>query len=268
MSTIATSGRVRAHLQQQLVGVPGLADDLEAAVLEQAARCPRAGGRSRRRGRRACAPSPSASTSSCGSRSTPQRREVKRQAGRDELEDPLGPRQAAQLVLAEVAQLGVAARARRRCRPTRGSARRARPRRCAPPGGRRRRSTSPPRAPACPVWMPIRTRISRRSRARCCAETAAATACSGCSNAAKSSSPRQSTSLPAGLGDRGRGPRCGTRSSTPRYSSPSRWTRPVESSMSLKRSVTTPLGNEFPVNPATSLCRARLPDTSCRSEAG
>src|SRR5215207_30982 len=39
--------------------------------------------------------------------------------------------------------------------------------------------------------------------------------------------------------------------------SPRRWTSPVESSMSAKRSVTTPLGNDRPVNPPTSLCGVR-----------
>ena len=105
-----------------------------------------------------------------------ERRKVKRQARDDELEDPLGRREAAQLVLAEVAQLGVAVE--------RGAGR-LREQNLAPVTGladaRRAVDVDPEvvalrSSGALPVWMPIRTRIAVDSRVRAAIDSAAATA--------------------------------------------------------------------------------------------
>src|SRR3954451_3721248 len=108
-----------------------------------------------------------------------------------------------------------------------------------------------PASAGFPVWMPMRA-FAGPPCSCFCAATAAATARSARSKAAKSSSARQSTSCPPASATAAR--------ITARYSSrtwmywsPSRWTRAVESSMSTKRSVTTPLGNGAPVNPRPSL---------------
>ena len=75
MSTIATSGLCIADVAQEVVGVAGLCDDLEARVRRAGARSPRAAGPSRRRARRST-PAPSVETCSgaAGSRAAGRRR--------------------------------------------------------------------------------------------------------------------------------------------------------------------------------------------------
>ena len=90
---------VRAHLQHQLVRVAGLPDDVEAAVLEQPrdplAQQDRVVGEDDAHLARFL-------------RLDPERRELLGEAGRDDLEEPLGLGQPVQLVLAEVLQLDAA----------------------------------------------------------------------------------------------------------------------------------------------------------------
>ena len=140
-------------------------------------------------------------SSTDGSLSTPQRREVGAEPGREELEDPLRAGQAAQLVLAEVAQLGGLRERVRGVRRRAGSGRRARPRRSAPRGARRRRSTCRrrPTARRCGCRSGragARRRATRSSPSECCAATAARPRRPGSAKPANSSSPRQSTSWP------------------------------------------------------------------------
>ena len=190
---IATSGLYERDLQEQLVGVARLADDLEAAVLEQAgdALAEEDGVLGENDSRHARV-SVSSTLGRVRQRAAAGSR---REARDDELVDPLGPRKAAQAMLAEVAQLGhLARRAAAPVSAERGSARRGRPRRSAPRGARRRRSTSLPRAPACPCGCPC-------GRASLCGDAAVPRPppprpVRGSSNATNSSSARQSTSMP------------------------------------------------------------------------
>jgi hypothetical protein len=82
-------GVVGADLQQQLLGVAGLADDLEAAVLEQAWRSPRAERTESSARTTRVVPSRSASAVP-GVTIDSKRREVKRQARARRAGDPLG----------------------------------------------------------------------------------------------------------------------------------------------------------------------------------
>ena len=75
-----------------------------------------------------------------------QRRELRGEAGRDDLEEPLGLVEAVQRVLAEVAQLDAAAERRARRLGDEHLAAVARLRRFAPPGARRGRRSRRPRA--------------------------------------------------------------------------------------------------------------------------
>ena len=160
-----------------------------------AARCPREGGRSPRRARRAAA-----ARSPRPAHLEPRPREVKRETRRDELVEPLGLVDPGQRVDAEVARLRLGAQ-RCRARLPRAAPGRRDPRcRSARRGGRRSRRSAPSTLAARRCGGPC-ARAPRRPRPalggeRALRGAAARTAAPASANAAKNSSPRQSTSVP------------------------------------------------------------------------
>ena len=242
--------RVGAHLQHQLVGVAGLADDLEAAVLEQPrdALAQQDGvlGEDDAQARF----SGSSPTTSPGSRSSAERREVKLEPGATSCRIRSGSGEAAQLVR----RRGRAPPARRRaqpaCRPRRGSGRRDRRRRSGPPGARRRRSTSSPASAGLPVWMPMRGLDDGAAPAASAPRRPRATALLGAVEGGEELVARGSRPRGRRPPRPRRGPRPRYSSSTWMYPSPSRWTRPVESSMSDEEERDDAAGKRCPGQPA------------------
>ena len=219
MSTIATSGRVGAHLQQQLVGVAGLADDLEAGVLEQ----PRD---ALAQQHRVVGEHDAQLLLRLAPRRRPQRRVRVGEAGCERA----GGSARARAGRAAGARRGRATRRSppaARAPPARGApVRRARPRRSARRGARRPRRSRRPRASARRCGCRSARAPDRRATRAACARAGSTRRRSPhrrpSSKAIENSSPRQSSSLASGARDRSAHERAVIGEHARRSASPSR----------------------------------------------